>query len=153
MKNEKRKEKRQMTQGKKDTLFAYAVGLIFLIVFVFLGTRESCGQEYFKWRWSDQSVMQMPDASGLHFVGSAYLAGTFDNSLKWWQSDLQTLSYGVLWEIKDGLIPYERAGVLGGEGFSWGDILMDASGLLTHRLGVLLWNRIKYHRWSPNKLK
>ena len=143
-----------MTQGRKDILFAYGVGLVFVAILFLMWATNACADEpeYFKWRWSHQPIMQMPDASGLHFVGSAYLAGTFDNSLKWWQSDIQTLSYGVIWEIKDGLIPYERAGFIGGEGFSWNDILMDASGVITHRLGVVLWNRIKYGYWNPNKI-
>ena len=46
----------------------------------------------------------------------------------------------------------ERAGILGGEGFSWGDIQMNLTGIVTHRIGVLIWNRWKYHRWNLNKI-
>ena len=124
---------------------------ILLIVLCFFVISD--GQEYFKWRWSDQPITQNPDASGLHFVGSYTLAGSFDNSVPWWESDLTTLGLGIAWEIKDGLVPWELAGFLGGEGFSWGDIICDSGGILLHRLGVLCFNRIKYKRWDLDSIR
>jgi len=97
--------------------------------------------------------MDMPDASALHMVGSMFLAGTFDNDRPWYDADMCAFALGYLWELKDGLIPYERAGLLGGEGFSWGDLQCDLIGVMTHRLGVLAWNRIKYHKWQLSDMK
>ncbi|MFA5176640.1 MAG: hypothetical protein WC440_00645 [Candidatus Omnitrophota bacterium] len=133
---------------------AYICFVIIVIMMIFMGFFvDKCpAQEYFQWRWSDQKVLDMPDASGLHLIGSGYMAGSFDNTGKWWKSDLTALAIGVAWEVKDGLIPYERAGILGGEGFSWGDIQMNLTGIVTHRIGVLIWNRWKYHRWNLNKI-
>jgi len=111
------------------------------------------GQEYFQWRWSHEPILQNPDASGLHCLGSAFLAGSFDNSMKWYESDLITLGLGIGWEIKDGIIDYRYFGILGGEGFSWNDVKMDLSGILFHRIGVLVYNRIKYKVWNLNKIE
>lgn len=36
---------------------------------------------------------------------------------------------GFLWEIKDGLMPYEKYGEFGGEGFSSKDLIADAVGV------------------------
>ena len=143
---------KKMNETKKDRIFLYLFGAFIVLLFALAGTEDAFGQEYMDWRWSKTPLFALPDADGLHFVGSAYLTGSFDNSLKWWESDLQVLAYGALWECKDALIPWERAGFIGGEGFSCNDILMDVSGIVTHRLGVLFYNRIKYGRWELNKI-
>ncbi|MFH1320440.1 MAG: hypothetical protein ABII90_07295 [Bacteroidota bacterium] len=124
----------------------------FLLILICLFS-ISYGQEYFKWRWSESPITQNPDASGLHFVGSYTLAGSFDNSMPWWGSDLATLGLGTVWEIKDALIPWELIGFIGGEGFSWGDFYCDTGGIVLHRLGVLAFNRIKYRKWELNSIK
>ena len=39
------------------------------------------------------------------------------------------LAAGLLWEIKDGYVPYEKYGFWGGEGFSTKDLIADAAGI------------------------
>jgi hypothetical protein len=158
---------------------AYGLLIAFFIILtlvVFMADNAHC-QSYGKWRWSDAPILQNPDASGLHCVGSAYLAGSFDNmfnpphnsfwihwqdktskefevmDLSWLASDLLTLSLGTAWEVKDALIPWERAGIIGGEGFSTNDLKMDLTGIIIHRVGVLIYNRVKYHTWNLNRMK
>ncbi len=51
------------------------------------------------------------------------------------------LILGVLWEIKDALLPYERAGFWGGDGFSWKDLVANGLGIgfgiwVTRMLGI-----------------
>ena len=131
--------------------------MIWLSIGLMIGLSFSAFAEtpkYFQWRWSDLDIGQMIDADGLHFVGSSYLAGVFDNTMPWWKADLATLGLGVGWEVKDALIPWELAGPIGGEGFSYkGDLILDASGIVFHRVCVLGWNRYKYGIWSLNSQK
>ncbi len=48
-----------------------------------------------------------------HFVGGIILGIVFE---------LETATaLGWSWEIKDGYVPYEKVGFLGGDGFSWKD--------------------------------
>ncbi len=146
-----------MYKQKNKSLLWMGCGAIILSLFLFVFLVDNChcsdSPKYFKWRFSNQNVMQMPDASGLHLIGSAYLAGSFDNSMKWWEADLLSLGIGTAWEVKDALVPWERIGILGGEGFSWGDIQMDLTGIISHRLFVLFYNRYKYKIWSFNSQK
>jgi hypothetical protein len=81
---------------------AYICFVIIVIMMIFMGFFvDKCpAQEYFQWRWSDQKVLDMPDASGLHLIGSGYMAGSFDNTGKWWKSDLTALAIGVLGKSK-----------------------------------------------------
>jgi len=39
------------------------------------------------------------------------------------------LTAGVLWEVKDGFVPYEKYGFWGGEGFSAKDVVAGAVGI------------------------
>jgi len=125
------------------------VGILLLL----LCTTAFGDAEYGKWRWSDQPIMQMPDASAMHFTASLLLADKFSYTTTWWKADLMALGVGLVWEVKDGLVPYEKAGILGGEGFSTNDLIMDASGIIFNRVGSLIWNRIKYKKWSFGKVR
>ena len=105
--------------------------LIILLLCVF-----AFGQDYGQWRWSSQPIMQMPDASALHSVASGYMAHCFEHRLEWYQADLISFGIGLAWEVKDALVPYEKAGLIGGEGFSVGDIQMNVLGILLNRAGT-----------------
>ena len=43
---------------------------------------------------------------------------------------------GILWELKDAVMPWERYGFWGGDGFSWRDLVADAAGIA---LAVGIW--------------
>lgn len=95
-------------------------------------------------RWSEQKIMDNPDASALHFVGSAYLSNSLEScGLKWYQADLITLGLGLSYEVKDGFVPYEKYGIIGGEGFSKNDLLCDLMGVVTNRLFQIVIKKVK----------
>lgn len=86
-------------------------------------------------RVSDQGIWVQPESSFLHFTGSYAVACTLDKcSLKWYEVDLISIGLGVLWEVKDGFVPYEKYGIWGGEGLSLYDIQCDIMGVTTNRL-------------------
>jgi len=88
-----------------------------------------------KFRMSDEAIMTNKDASALHFIGSAYLSSNLEHAgLRWWQADAAALLAGVSWEIKDGLLPYEKYGYFGGDGFSRNDIICDLAGIAANRI-------------------
>lgn len=43
---------------------------------------------------------------------------------------LVVLFLGSLWEWKDSIMPYEKYGWIGGEGWSWKDLIADSIGIL-----------------------
>jgi uncharacterized protein YfiM (DUF2279 family) len=45
-----------------------------------------------------------------------------------------SLSAGLAWELKDSVIPYEKYGAFGGEGFCWRDFTADAVGVFASYL-------------------
>lgn len=64
-----------------------------------------------------------------------------------WKAFERTLALGILWEIKDGFVPYEKYGKIGGEGFSKKDVIRDLTGICS----AVAWNyfmekRNKNHR-------
>ncbi len=65
-----------------------------------------------------------------HLLASAALAyvGTFFIPLL--MACIVALLIGFLWEYKDGLMPYEKYGWFGGEGFSWKDLIADFVGIV-----------------------
>lgn len=112
------------------------------------------GQEYFQWRMSPEPMIKdgLPNNHAeLHAISSMYLTANLEQSMQWWKADLFTFGLGVAWEVKDGFIPYEKAGYWGGEGFASGDLMADALGIVTHRLAVLVWNKITTGEWNPSR--
>lgn len=57
-----------------------------------------------------------------HLVGGFILGLVFNI---YWAS-----SFNVLWEVKDGFLPYEKIGFLGGDGFSWKDASATQFGIM-----------------------
>jgi hypothetical protein len=108
-------------------------------ILLFLTTISVAG-----WRWSDDSIFKHKDSSALHCIGSAYLANRLESvGLKPYQADILTLAVGTLWEVKDGLLPYEKHGYWGGEGFSIMDLICDMVGIITNRLIQLIIGQIQ----------
>lgn len=65
----------------------------------------------------------------LHLVTSAALFILCLLFFKVWDAVLVTLALGVLWEVKDAIMPYEKYGWWGGDGFSIKDIIFDVAGV------------------------
>ncbi|MCF7823033.1 MAG: hypothetical protein K9N35_02580 [Candidatus Marinimicrobia bacterium] len=103
------------------------------------------------WRVSKEPIEFNLYASLSHAMGSAYIANVLEDHLVWWQADLTTLSLGLLWEIKDGYVPWEKAGFLGGEGFSSNDLKMDMLGIATNRVLPLLIQKVLQVKGKPDR--
>lgn len=108
--------------------------IVFLIV-LFVLNSQVLSQELGQWRWSEQKFMEAPFDNSLHF-GTGILPNIFEYGfkMKWWQADLMAIGLGVLYEVKDGLCPYEIFGYWGGEGFSFMDLQNDIIGVGVNRL-------------------
>jgi len=65
-----------------------------------------------------------------HAVGSGllFLALMFITRLNCFDAYMVTIILGMLWEIKDGFVPYERYGWIGGDGCSVNDLTYDIIG-------------------------
>jgi hypothetical protein len=105
-------------------------------------------------RFSFQPINADWGNSSYHAVGSYALCSTFDQlGMKWWKGDLITFSLGVLFEVKDGYMPYEKYGWAGGEGFSKKDLLCNATGILTHRVFSALVKTVKKSKKYDSLIK
>lgn len=113
-------------------------------------------RDMFQWKWSNAPLFdhRQPMATQFHIMGSAYMSSLFDNHMEWWKADLLSLGVGVAWEVKDGFIPdsqlktYKVIHNLGGEGFSYTDIIADAMGIAVNRLVIFGWNGLRYGHWT-----
>jgi len=103
--------------------------IIIILVLVFLLVSIVEGQEMRKWRNANDKWTGMDKAG--HFVGSATLyMGLRSIGINDIDSVALTVIGGIIWEVKDALIPYEKVGWWGGDGFSWRDIVWDIGGVL-----------------------
>ena len=106
-----------------------------LILILMLST-ALFGQEFGQWRVSHQKFMDAPIHNAQH-LGTGLLPYALQwkfKRLKWWQVDLCAVGLGVLWEAKDSVIPYEKFGYWGGEGWSNMDIRTDIYGVVANRI-------------------
>lgn len=80
-----------------------------------------------------------------HCIGSAFLyQGCKSYDFKPKTALLLTIGIGFLWEVKDGLVPCEKYGSVGGEGFCWKDLTADIIGtVLSYEFDKLHW-KIKF---------
>lgn len=51
---------------------------------------------------------------------------------------LVLFAVGLVWEIKDALVPYENVGFWGGDGFSWKDLSANILGIFLGQQAILL---------------
>ena len=107
------------------------------------------GQDKVIWRWSDDRWCSQ-SGSGIiskydkieHFIGGgvtyeAYLVIFKGNKLKAFAWAVNTQ---ILWELKDSLVPWEKYGRWGGDGFSWKDAGAGIAGVF---IGMLFNDLIK----------
>jgi hypothetical protein len=132
---------------KPRTNYFKSILIIFVVLFSF---STAHAQEYFEWRWDYDPIMKDVDASAMHFVGCAQIAGITDNFISWYKADLLTFGLGVAWEIKDAWVPYELAGQWGAQGFGINDLKLDLAGIITNRIFTLFWNKLRYGQWRLN---
>jgi len=100
-----------------------------IVIIAFLLSANICQAETFRWpdwnddKWNSQSgtgIISKYDKTE-HFVVAGAIA-LYD-----WKVALVA---SVGWEIKDALVPYEKYGWIGGEGFSVKDLLADCIGIV-----------------------
>ena len=125
--------------------------LIILISLIFSNSLFSQHISLKKWQWSDKPFWESPAANMGHFVGSSVIAYNLEKQgMKWWEADLLTLSMGLSWEIKDGLVKDDYYGGIGGEGFSHKDLIADIAGVLVNRALTYTINKIVYKKRFEN---
>lgn len=93
------------------------------------------------WRWARDSFFK--PSGGLrrdkleHFAASACLYSILRvYEAEEGPSASAVFSAGVFWEAKDAVVPWERFGFWGGDGFSWRDLAADGLGIAA---AVLVW--------------
>jgi hypothetical protein len=125
---------------------------VFVISIILLFINKADAQNL-QWRWSNSSFDVTPEANATHFIGSAFLADALERKgMEWWQADLTALGLGLMWEIKDGFVPYETVPVFGAEGFSKMDLATNVAGVVLNRVvNVGLEKLFKLSRKSKEK--
>ena len=96
-------------------------------------------QEFGKWRWADDSAEFTMDKEA-HFVGSAGAYFFFrhkDYTQK--ESILYSFYLGLTKECIDAILPWEKYGRWGGDGFSKYDLAYDIAGIGVAFLIDKLW--------------
>jgi hypothetical protein len=109
--------------------------LIIILMVLSIGYSQELG----KWRWADDTSKFTFDKEA-HFVGSAGAYFFFRHkgySEK--ESVLYSLYLGVGKECIDALLPWEKYGKWGGDGFSKYDLYYDIAGIGTAYLIDKLW--------------
>lgn len=120
-------------QKKTSDISRPMKSIVLLLLLVGLSFSQDKSIDYFEWRTYPVPEIADVDQLALSMVGPAYLARTYDDYMPWWQADILAFSSSILWEVKDGLIPAEKAGFLGGEGFNSVDLKCGAIGILLNR--------------------
>ena len=113
--------------------------LLIVLMVLSIGYSQELGQ----WRWADDSGELAHDKEA-HFVGSFGLYYLFRHKeFNETQSILYSLSLGLLKETSDALLPWEKYGAWGGDGFSKYDLYYNIAGIgLAYALDKL---------WKPEK--
>jgi len=65
-------------------------------------------------------------------MGSYFLCSQLDNTMRLDHAILLTWLAGLVWEVKDAYIPYEKVGYFGGDGFSRRDLVADYVGTFSY---------------------
>ena len=96
-----------------------------------------------EWRWANDDMEFTMDKEA-HLVGSFGLYYLFRHKeFNETQSILYSVSLGILKETSDALLPYEKYGRIGGDGFSKYDLYYNIAGIgLAYALDKL---------WKPEK--
>lgn len=109
----------------------------YLIVLMVLSIGFS--QEFGKWRWADDTSEFTMDKEA-HFVGSAGAYFFFRHKgYTDKESVLYSLYLGLAKECIDAILPWEKYGRWGGDGFSKYDLVYDLAGIGSAYLIDKLW--------------
>ena len=99
--------------------------LLIALMVLTIGYSQELGQ----WRWADATVELSHDKEA-HFVGSFGLYYLFRHKeFNETQSILYSFGLGLLKETSDALLPWEKYGAWGGDGFSKYDLYYNIAGI------------------------
>tara|TARA_B100000287_G_scaffold371544_1_gene369644 strand:+ start:152 stop:553 length:402 start_codon:yes stop_codon:yes gene_type:complete len=99
------------------------------ILSIILMVTLSFSQEFGKWRWADDTAELTHDKEA-HFVGSAGAYFFFRHKeYTPTESILYSFYLGLGKECIDALVPWEKYGAWGGDGFSKYDLYYDIAGI------------------------
>ena len=127
------------------------------ILILLLMVTFSFSQELGKWRWADDTAEFTMDKEA-HFVGSAGAYFFFRHKeYTAVESIIYSVGLGLVKETIDALVPWERYGRWGGDGFSKYDLYYDIAGVGCAYVIDLMWKPKKSKNLSfqvtPNSLK
>src|SRR3989338_806319 len=96
-----------------------------------------------EWRWAPQPDFRTPDKFS-HFLSGNYLTSEFSqwrfaHNNRWIGFATMSGVMDIGWEGKDALMPYEKWGRFGAEGYDYKDVVMNTAGGL---FGVRLHDQI-----------
>ena len=122
--------------------------MYYLIILIVLSVSYS--QELWQWRWANDTIELTHDKEA-HLVGSFGLYYLFRHKeFNKTQSILISLGLGLLKETSDALVPWEKYGAWGGDGFSKYDLYYNIAGIGAAYVIDKLWkpkeknNELKY---------
>lgn len=92
------------------------------------------GQDKFNSKWGSDVISKYDKLE--HFTCYSAATAILDD----WKLPL---AIGIVWEVKDALIPYEKYGQWGGEGFSHKDMIANIAGI---GIGLFI-NRVVFDKW------
>ena len=112
---------------------------MWILISILLMVTVSFSQELGKWRWADDTAEFTMDKEA-HFVGSAG-AYFFFRHKDYTAVESIALSFGLglTKEVIDALLPWEKYGRWGGDGFSKYDLAYDIAGIGTAYIIDKLW--------------
>lgn len=119
-----------------------------IIILILIPTINSFGQDYFKWRFSDEGWGGTDKI--FHVTGSFSVCGYFHSqNHNLTKSMLITSLICLAWEVKDAWLPKEKVGFIGGYGFSVSDYTIGNAGILLYASSHFIYSRIKSKNKKP----
>ena len=101
-----------------------------------------------EWRWADDT-MELTHDKEAHFVGSAGAYFFFRHKdYTTMESIRYTFYLGLLKECIDAVVPWEKYGAWGGDGFSKNDLTYNVSGIILAVLLDQIWKPKENSKWE-----
>lgn len=108
--------------------------IVLLAGLVFVNQAHAVEFRFANDQWKTQDKLE-------HFIGGAGTTTISGFAVSIFHDDLMdnktittiaiaNIAFWTLWEVKDGLVPYEKYGEIGGDGFSYKDLLWSAAGVV-----------------------
>ena len=118
--------------------------LLILLIVLSIGY----SQEFGKWRWADDSAKFTMDKEA-HFVGSAGAYFFFRHKgYTEKESVLYSFYLGLGKECIDAILPWEKYGRWGGDGFSKYDLIYDIAGISVALIIDKWWKPKENSKWE-----